>query len=306
MIEPPREMPMRIALLMLPWVVAPALAGPTLEQRIKPIADAHKGEIAVAIRHLETGESYVLNGDAVMQTASLIKLAIMATAYAEADAGRVDLRKMLTLSADDKVQGAGILTDHFSVGTQLSVRDAIRLMIRYSDNTATNMVIDQVGLKTVTDWTKANGMPETRLNGKVFKGAKTTLDPERLKKYQLGSTSPNETIKLLELIHTHKAAKAESCQAMVEHLKQNDDKDMLLRFLPENFVAAHKTGATNRVRTDAGIFFFPDRADAKKSHPVAVCVLTGENGDTRWIKEHTAEIIIGQIGKAVYDHFQGR
>jgi beta-lactamase class A len=278
-------------------------AEPTLAESIEPIAKAHKGQIAIAVKHLGTGESFVRNGDDVMQTASLIKLAVMAATYAEADAGRLDLTTTLTLTKDDKVQGAGILTDHFSDGATFSLRDAIRLMIRYSDNTATNMVIDKIGLQGVNDWTKSKGLPETRINGKVFKGTATTLDPERLKKYQLGSTSPNETIKLLEMIHAGTAAKPESCNAMIAHLKANDDRDMLLRELPENFVAAHKTGATNRVRTDAGILYVPTKGDAKKLQPVAVCVMTGENQDTRWIKANDAEIAIGKIGKVVHDHF---
>jgi beta-lactamase class A len=292
-----------VSIIVCPSVVLLA-AEPTLEARIKPIADAHKGKITIAVKHLETGESYVRNGDEVLQTASLIKIAVMAATYHQADEKKLDLTTMLTLKKDDKVQGAGVLTDHFSDGASFSIRDAIRLMIRYSDNTATNMVIDQSGLKIINEWTESKGLHETRINGKVFKGAATTLDPERLKKYQLGSTSANETITLLEMIHKGTAAKPDSCQAMIAHLKANDDKLMLLRDLPENFVAAHKTGATNKVRTDAGIFYFPDASDKKKTHPVAVCVLTNENEDVRWIKDNDAELTVAKIGLAVYQYFK--
>lgn len=284
--------------------VLPVLGSePTLESRIKPIAEAHKGKIAVAVKDLDSGESYVLNGDEVMQTASLIKTAIMAAAYARADEKALDLHRMVTLTNADKVQGAGILTDHFSDGATFCIRDAIRLMMRYSDNTATNLVLDQVGIKTVNEWTKKMGLPETRINAKVFKGSTTSVDPERTKKYSLGSTSANESIKLLELIHSNKAASTESCQAMLGHLKANADKELLVRFLPAVTVVAHKTGATNQVRTDAGIIYVPTKADAKKTRPIAICVLTNENTDQRWGIDNAGQVTIATIGKAVYEHF---
>lgn len=287
-------------------------ADPTLESRIKPIANAHKGKVAVAVKHLATGEAYTLNADEVMQTASLIKLAIMVEAYRQADDQKLDLTKTLTLTKDDKVPGSGVLTDHFSDGAAFSLRDAVRLMIVFSDNTATNLVLDQVGIKSVNETTKALGVPETRINSKVYKRSSSSVDLARSEKYQLGSTSANETVKLLELIHTGKAASAEACKTMLGHLEKNDDKELLVRFLPPGTKVEHKTGATNRVRTDAGIFHIPDpthtpkEKEAKRTVPVAVCVLTNENEDQRWVLDNAAQLTIANIGKAVYDHYAGK
>lgn len=293
--------------------VLPALGGePSLESRIKPIADAHKGKVAVAVKNLATGDTFTHNADEVMQTASLIKLAVMIEAYRQADEKKVDLGKTLTLTKDDKVPGAGILTQHFSDGATFPLRDAVRLMIVYSDNTATNLVLDQIGIKSVNETTAALGCPETRVNAKVFKGSTTSVDPERTKKYSLGSTSANETLRLLELIHTGKAASAEACKAMLGHLEKNDDKEMLVRHLPAGTRAAHKTGATNQVRTDAGILYIPDpthtpkEKEAKRTIPVAVCVLTNENADQRWVIDNQGQTTIAAIGKAVYDYYSTR
>ena len=288
-----------------------AAAEPTLESRIKPIADKHKGTVAVAVKNLASGEEYKRNADEVMQTASLIKLAIMVEAYRQLDAKKVDFAKTLTLTKDDKVPGAGVLTPHFSDGATFPLKDAVRLMIVFSDNTATNMVLDQIGIKAVNNTTKELGLPETRINAKVFKGSTTSIDPDRTKKYSLGSTTANETLKLLELIHTGKAASAESCKAMLGHLEKNDDKELLVRQLPPGTKVAHKTGATNKVRTDAGILYVPDPThtpkdkEAKRTIPVAVCVLTNENEDERWVRDNAAQVTIADIGKAVYDHYAG-
>jgi beta-lactamase class A len=305
---------MRAVLPLVGLVVSafPLLAAePTLESRLKPIADKHKGTIAIAVKNLATGESYTLNADEVLQTASLIKLAVMVEAYRQLDAKKVDFAKTLTLTKDDKVPGSGVLTEHFSDGATFPLRDAVRLMTVFSDNTATNMVLDQVGLKAVNEMTKELGLPETRINSKVYKRSTSSVDLARSEKYQLGSTTANETVKLLELIHTGKAASAESCKAMLGHLEKNDDKELLVRFLPPGTKVAHKTGATNKVRTDAGIFYVPDpthtpkEKEEKKTIPVAVCVLTNENEDQRWVLDNAAQVVIADIGKAVYDHYAG-
>lgn len=284
-------------------------AGPSdgLAKAIEPIAAAHKGQVAVAVKHLGTGESFARNADTPMQTASLIKLAIMAATYKQADDGKVDLTRLVPLTRADKVQGSGILTDHFSDGATLCVRDLVRLMIRFSDNTATNMVLDVTGIRTVNEYTAARMLPETRINAKVFKGSTTSVDPARTKKYSLGSTTANESVRLLELIHKNEAASQESCQAMLAHLRACDDKEKLPSLLPAGTVVAHKTGSTNQVRTDAGIIYVPDPADPKKPRqPVAVCVLTNENEDQRWVPDNAGQVTIAKVGRAVYDHFAGK
>jgi beta-lactamase class A len=274
-----------------------------LDDAIKPITEAHKGKVAVAVKNLATGERYELNGDEVMQTASLIKLAVMVEAYRQADEKKIDLGKMVTLTKDDKVPGSGILTSHFSEGASFPIKDAVRLMMVYSDNTATNLVLDQIGVKNVNVMTAKLGFPETRINAKVFKGSTTSVDPERSKKYSLGSTTAKDAVGLLELIHSEKAASPEACKAMMANLKANDDNQQLVRFLPPGTVVAHKTGSTNLVRTDAGIIFVPDAADKKKTTPVAVCVLTNENEDQRWVLDNAGQLTIAKVGKAVYDYF---
>ncbi len=270
---------------------------------VKPFIDVHKGKVAVAVKNLATGEAWSHNADEVMQTASLIKIAIMVEAYRQADAKKLDLGKHVALAKDDKVQGSGILTSHFSDGASFPVRDAVRLMMVYSDNTATNLVLDQVGIKSVNETTAKLGMPETRINAKVFKGSTTSVDPERTKKYSLGSTTANEMLALLELIQTEKAASPESCKAMIGHMKAYTEKDTVMRFLPAGTVVAHKGGATNQVRTNAAIIYVPDAADKKKTVPVAVCVLTNENADQRWVIDNAGQVTVAKIGKAVYDHF---
>lgn len=295
-----------VVLVVLVCLINPlrAVDPPTLESRITPLAKAHKGKIAVAVEALDTGEKFSLQGDEVMPTASLIKVAVLVEAYTQSDAGKLDLGKMLTLTKDDRVPGAGILRYHFSDGAIFSLRDALRLMIVYSDNTATNMALDQTGIKPVNERMAQLGLKETRINAKVYKGSTTSVDPERTKKYGLGSTTALETIALLGKIHRNEAASPKSCAAMIEHLKANDDKEQMVRFLPAGTVVAHKTGAVNTVRTDAGIIWVPsDPKQKTKTRPIALCVLTDQNEDQRWVVDNAAQVTIGKIAREVYDHF---
>ena len=92
--------------------------------------------------------------------------------------------------------------------------------------------------------------------------------------------------------------------AMIHVANDRDDADKLPRKLPPGTVVAHKTGSTNQVRTDAGIIYVPDPTDPKKpKQPVAVCVLTNENEDQRWVQDNAGQVVIADIGRAVYDHF---
>src|SRR6476659_1447634 len=136
-----------IALLFLCIPVSSLCAqAKTLALRILPLVRAHQGKVAVAIKHLDTGETFFEAEDEEMPTASLIKFMIMLEVYLQVSEGKVKLDDKLTLKKADMVPGSGILTYHFSEGASFSLRDATRLMMVFSDNTATNMVLDHIGL----------------------------------------------------------------------------------------------------------------------------------------------------------------
>jgi beta-lactamase class A len=274
----------------------PAAEPIPLASRINDLVADYKGKVAVACVHLGKREQFALHADDVMPTASLIKLPIMAEVYFQAKEGKVKLDEMLTLTKDEMVPGSGILTEHFSPGAKFSLRDAVHLMIVYSDNTATNMVLDKIGIKPVNDRMAALGLKETRINAKVFKGSTTSVDPARTKKYGLGSTTAKEMLTLLEMLHKGELVSAEASKAMLEHMKKCDDKDKFTRFLPKGVTVAHKTGSVSDARTDAGILYF-------KEGPVALVVLTNENEDKRWAVDNAGNKLCADVAKAVADYF---
>lgn len=284
-----------ICFLFIAFAAGPAFAQSKLESRLKPLIDAHEGQVAVAVKHLETGETFIHRDAEPMPTASLIKFPVMVEAYRQSAEGKVDLAKMVTLTKEDKVQGSGILTTHFSAGATFSVRDAIRLMIVYSDNTATNLVLDQIGLPATSKYMEELGFPNTKIHAKVFR-RDTSIAPDRSQKFGLGSTTAADMVKLLELLHQKKLVNETACADMLDHMLRCEDREKFPRFLPAGTKIAHKTGSVDAVRTNAGIIFSP-------AGPIALCVLTNENKDKRWVIDNAGNKLCADVAKAVYDHF---
>ncbi len=267
----------------------------TLEDVLLPAIKQHRGDVAVAVKHLTTGESYAYRADEAMPTASLIKFPIMIAAYEKIDSGKLDPKMPIELRKRDLVPGSGILTTHISPGARISLRDAIRLMIALSDNSATNLVINQVGIPEVNSRMEALGCQETRLNSLVFR-RDTSVDAERSRKYGLGSTSARDMLKLAELVYNKKLVSEKASTQMLEHLYACEDKVKVPRLLPPGTKVAHKTGSVNLTRTDAGVMESP-------SGPIAFCILTNNNKDQGWGENNEGDLLCANIGSAVYKYF---
>jgi D-alanyl-D-alanine carboxypeptidase (penicillin-binding protein 5/6) len=270
----------------------------TLEQVLLPAIQHHRGDVAVAVKHLKSGESYEYQAERTMPTASLIKFPVMAAGYDAVEKGKLALDERIELKAEDKVQGSGVLTEHFSPGTTISLRDAIHLMIVFSDNTATNLVIDKLGLPATNEYTASLGCPETRINAKVFR-AGTSIAPDRSKEFGLGSTTARDMIKLCELLHGRKLVSQDASEKMLKHLFACADKQKVPRSLPEGTRVAHKTGSVSQTRTDAGIMETP-------GGPIAFCILTTNNKDQRWTDDNEGDLLCAELGSAIYQYFNSQ
>jgi D-alanyl-D-alanine carboxypeptidase (penicillin-binding protein 5/6) len=267
----------------------------SLADVLGPAIKAHRGDVAIAVKHLKTGETFEHNAEEVMPTASLIKFPVMITAYDAVEKGKLDLKEMIELKKEDQVPGSGILTSHFSPGAKISLRDAIHLMIVYSDNTATNLVLDKIGLPATKDLMASLGYPETRINSKVFR-RDTSIDPERSNKYSLGSTTARDMVKLAEQLYNKKLVSENASQKMLDHLFACEDKIKVPRKLPPGTRVAHKTGSVNLTRTDAGVMETP-------SGPIAFCILTNNNQDQRWTDDNEGDLFCAEVGAAIYQYF---
>jgi D-alanyl-D-alanine carboxypeptidase (penicillin-binding protein 5/6) len=284
-----------ICLLLVAIPKARATDDQQLAESLRPLIAGHVGLVAVAVKHLPTGASFVHRADEPMPTASLIKFPVMITAYQLAADGKLDLDAPVELKDEDKVPGSGILTSHFSAGTRISIRDAIRLMIVYSDNTATNLVLDQIGLPATTELMTRWELPHTRMHSKVYR-ADSSIAPERSKQFGLGSTTASEMLQLLIKLDRQELVSADASKQMYGHLLACEDQSRLAKSLPKGTKVALKTGSVSASRTVAGIVESP-------SGRIAVCVLTSGNKDQRWTDDNAAVVLSAEIARRAYQRF---
>jgi beta-lactamase class A len=295
-ISPAQGRRLAFGILLMSLFTPPASgAEPTLPSRLMPLIEAHKGKVAVAVLHLDSGETFSYHADDPMPTASLIKFPVMVEAYRQAAGKTIDLTTIVTLKDTDKVPGSGILTDHFSAGASFPLGDAVRLMIVFSDNTATNLVLDRIGIGSTAATMETMGYPNTKIHAKVFR-RDTSVFPERSKQFGLGSTTAAEMVRLCAALRRKALVSPEASEAMLGHMRACEDKVKFSRFLPAGTKVAFKTGSLDTTRTVAGIIECP-------RGPVAVCVLTDANADRSWEPDGAGNRLCAEIARAVFDHF---
>ncbi|HEX8673887.1 MAG TPA: serine hydrolase, partial [Longimicrobium sp.] len=241
-----------------------------------------------------TGETLSIRGAETYPSASLIKVAILVTLLDEANKGSLRLDERIGMIARDRVGGSGVL-QYMASGLNLTVEDAAWLMITLSDNTATNLLLDRINIRTVWSKMEALGLPHTKIHSKTFLRA-TSVAMDSSVKYGLGVTTPDETTRLFTLLHQGRAVSPAMDSLALRMLRANQDPSKLQRWLPEDLVAAHKTGEVDQARSDCGILY---GAEA----PVAVCVMTRENQDKSYMPDNPANLLIARIGREVFRHY---
>src|SRR6516225_2175458 len=195
----------RVLIFLLTLTVARAAS---LDEKISAATKGFAGTVSIFAKNLDTGATYALRPDDRVRTASTIKLPILVSTFDAVAEGKVKWTDQITLHDSDKVSGSGILGE-FAEGDKFLLSDLAHLMIVLSDNTATNLVLDQITADYVNAQMDKLGLKGTRSMRKVRgDGAdlkspsgfsKAGLDPAN-QRYGLGSTTPREMVTLLERI----------------------------------------------------------------------------------------------------------
>ncbi|CAN5891220.1 hypothetical protein BH23GEM9_BH23GEM9_01850 [soil metagenome] len=281
-----------------PGVAAAAagMSGDTarLRSRLDELASGHEGVVGVSVRNLSTGEAVSLRGGETFPSASLIKVAVLVALLEEVERGRIRLDERSALVSRDRVGGSGILK-HMDSGLAPTVEDLAWLMITISDNTATNLVLDKLDVRTV--WTKmeALGLPHSKIHSKTFR-RETSIALDSSVVYGLGVTTPDETVQLFTLLHEGRAVSPALDSLAIRMLLANQDEAMITRWLPSGTRVAHKSGAVDRARNDCGIMFTP-------AAPIALCVMSRDNADTSYAPDSAAYLLVARIAREVFRHY---
>lgn len=262
---------------------------PQLEARIA----RHAGVVGLTVIDLATGEKLSIRGDQPVSSASVIKLPILVELFHQIQRGPLKWSDPIIMTAADQRPGTGVL-QFFSMPHQLTVGDAATLMIILSDNSATNLIIDKVGIRNVNARMDSLGLKSTRLHAKVFLGASTTIDTAALRKWGFGVTTPDEIAELLAKMYRGQVVSDSASKAMVAIMRNNFDYTEIPRHLPPGSAVAHKTGALNAARHDCGIIF-------SKQRDYVLCALTSDNKDQSWRIDTEARVTIADLARITHE-----
>jgi len=280
-----------------------------LDTKLQAIAAAHHGRVTLFARNLRTGQTAAIAPDELVQTASVIKLGILLDAAEQIRADRAALDEKLVLEKRNQVAGSGVLTV-LDTPLALTLKDTLTLMVVVSDNTATNMAIDRLGLAHINATIRAAGLKDTYLYKKVFVPPSGPM-PEDQPKFGLGKTTAREMAGLMERIATCRLSldggpalpgDGKICGAMLHMLRSQQDRNSLPRYLEtldtgeHGSAIANKTGALDAVRNDVALI-------ATKAGPVVIAAFTQENADQRWTGDNEAEQTLGKLAKAIVDRW---
>lgn len=254
-----------------------------LEYKIKEFLNNINANVSVVIKNLDTNEVIQINQDYVFPAASTIKLVIMSELLRQVKENKLNLDKIIVLTEEIKTGGAGILKE-LNSGHTFTLQEILTLMIIISDNTATNILIDLVGMDNVNRMAIELGLMKTKLQRKM-------MDSNAVKFGRDNYTSAQDMFNILELIYIGKNVNEYYSKIMLDILKKQQISNKLNLYLPEGTLIAHKTGELDKLEHDVGIVYL-------SNINYIISVLTNEVESNK-----DGEQIIGKISKMVYDQY---
>lgn len=279
---------------------------PPVIREIQRLEQHFGGHCGVMAKDLRTGEVVRYNAEERFPTASLIKFPVMAAYHQAVADGRVDPAMAITLTAADRKPGSGMLQG-LDAGAVITLRDAVRLMIVLSDNTATNLVLDRLApthearLGFVNDVMVKAGLRNTRLLNRLYSWETKQRSPEGVR-YGIGVSTPEDMVTLSEAVYRKTLVSDAASDAMLATLKDQFYDDMIPRLLPASacarFAVAHKSGFVQESKTDAGLVL-SDRLD------MAIAIFIDKHPDHGEGINNTGLLLGAHIARAVWNHFTG-
>jgi beta-lactamase class A len=288
-----RPSPARTATLALPLLAAtlasateippkPAELMAKLRARVLAVDARLDGVLGVCVRDIATGATIELRPDEVFPTASSIKLAVLYELYRQAGEERIDLQEV-TRPPVPRVVGGGILQE---LGDRVSLtwRDLAVLMIGWSDNEATNVLVRRVGLPAVNLRLDAMGLPRTRLR-------RLMMDLEAARRGDENVSTPREMVRLAEIVAKGESLSPARAADLLAVAAVADEGSPFRRGLPSGTRAVSKPGALEGVRCEAAWVDVPGR-------PYSAAIMTAYLR-----READGETAIAELSAAIYDTF---
>jgi beta-lactamase class A len=264
-----------------------------LETRVEEIGTRLDGLMGVAILDLTDGRILLHNGDRAFPTASSIKIAILLELYRQDQEarsgakGKAKLDDSYTFDSKDLVEDSQVMAGLTPAVTRVTNRDLAQFVVAVSDNAATNVLIDRVGMQNVNATLRSLGLTKTMLRRKMMDIAAARRGDENV-------STPQEMVRLLEMIYKGKALNKELTGELIKQLKTLKKDSYLSYELPGEVELADKPGTLDGVRNDSGIVFAANR-------PFVISVMTAYDRD-----EKAAERAISEVAVEAYHYSEIR
>ena len=254
-----------------------------LQDELRGVDQKLDGVMGLAVKDLTSGEEFFINADEIMPQASSIKIAVLADLYLQAQQGKLKLTDEYIVRKDDLVPGSDIMLGLTPGVTRLTLRDLATMMVAVSDNSATNVLIERLGMDNVNAMLEGLGLHGTRLRRKM-------MDLKAAGEGRENVSTPREMMTLLEIIDRGRLLNKEMTEDFIRILSTHKES-ALLQGLPDDAVAASKPGELEAVRNDSGIILV-------KNRPYVLCVMTAYLKD-----EREGSAAIRKIAALTYSYF---
>ncbi len=219
----------------------------TITDAVKPFSDI-TGDVAIWIENTVTGETVSANAGKPLVAASVIKLCILAATFISFESGALDPNELREVKPEHKMPSCGALS-YMHDGLKVTNLDLATLMIILSDNTATNMLIDSLGIDNINSVAASSGLEGTRLNRKLF-------DSDAASRGLQNYVTAESVARFFRLLLRRELVSERSSEAMLGILgKQRLNGKMPFYLNAMGVKSAHKTGEDDGISHDAGIIF---------------------------------------------------
>jgi beta-lactamase class A len=269
------------------------MATTSVPASLRRIARGFSGSIGFAARDLKSGAELFLNADEVFPTASMVKIGILLELFRQKEAGKLELGEMLIIHKADKTAGSGLI-ENMGEEVTLSLHDIAVLMNAISDNSATNVLIDRLGIDAINAAMQEAGMNNTHLFRKI------AFTSGRKLKYPFFATgTPRDFLTLMANLYARKLLNKQNTDAMLTIMRIQKNMGNLTRYMNFNPFGndkqawvASKTGSITGTRNETGIIHTKDSAHI-------VSVMSKDCTDERWTPDNEATVAVAKISKAV-------
>jgi beta-lactamase class A len=216
-------------------------------------------EIGLAVRGVDFDLQVDIGSEQTFRSASIIKVPLLAALFWLSESGGLDWQQTLSLRETDRTLGSGILR-HLHTGLTVTLYDLAVLMIVLSDNTATNMIIDYVGVETVAGFLQELGLHRTTLQRKMYNFGAAEQGKENL-------CCAAEIADLLQQMAQGeiRASKGsvlvsrQGCEQMLQMMQAQFYRDLIPYLLPQEAKVANKTGEVSGHHHDCAVVWTPNR-----------------------------------------------